>query len=117
MRAAELNEAGAVWEQTVPVKEYYTIQDVCTILDVGGPSVYGAIKRGTLRGVRINGVAHVSHEALLAYINRRGQAQTFDASTLVIEDIIPEKEAAKAAASMVREPGEELDEQFDFLKE
>lgn len=117
MRAAELNEAGGVWEQTVPVKEYYTIQDVCTILDVGGPSVYGAVKRGTLRGVRINGIAHVRHDALLAYINRRGQAKTFDPSSLVIEDIIPEKEAEKAAASMAREPGGELDEEFAFLGE
>jgi len=117
VNAAELNEAKGAWIQAVPVKDYYTVQDVCTILNVGGPSVYGAIKRGTLRGVRVNGVAHVRHEALVAYIARRGQATTFDPSQLVIEDIVPEKEASKTAAAMAREPGDELSEEFDFLDE
>ena len=95
VNAAELNEAKQAWEQIVPFKDYYTVQDVCTILNVGGPSVYGAIKRGTLRGVRVNGVAHVRHDALIQYIARRGQATTFDPSQLVIEDIVPEKEAVR----------------------
>jgi len=114
MRPANLNEQVGVWEQTVVVKDFYSIQDVCTILNVGGPSVYGAVKRGTMRGVRVNGVAHVRHDALLAYISRRTASPTFDPSQMVIEDIVPEQEAAKAAAAMLPE-GENLD--LDFLEQ
>jgi len=120
MKAAQLNEDRKVWIQEIPQAEFYSIQEVCTILHVGGPSVYGAVRRGTLRGVRVNGVAHVRHEALLNYINRRKTAPMFDSGELVVEDIVPEKEAAKAASSMARPapPGADaVNEEFDFLGE
>lgn len=120
MRAAQLNTERKVWVQEIPQAEFYSIQECCTILHVGGPSVYGAIRRGTLRGVRVNGVAHVRHEALLDYINRRKTAPMFDSGQLVVEDIVPEKEAAKAAAGMARPatPGAPADdENYDFLGE
>lgn len=91
MRAAEFDSANEVWVQRTPQKEWYTIQDVCTILDVGGPSVYGAIKRGTLRGFRVNGVAHVKHVDLINYISRRQGEAEYDASGFVIEEIVPDK--------------------------
>lgn len=123
MKAAVLNEkhtdtegnSAPRWEQFVPVKEYYTIQDVCIILRVGGPQVYNAIKRGTLAGVYINQVKHVRHTALMDYLARRSDAPVFDPDKLVITDIIPEKEAAKSAEAMLPE-GAEADFD-DFLGE
>lgn len=121
MKAAKLNEKhvdadgqpAPRWEQFVHVKEYYTIQDVCVILRVGGPQVYNAIKRGTLAGVYINTVKHVRHSALLDYLARRSDAPVFDPTKLVITDIIPDKEAAKEAEAMLPEgTAEDFD---DFL--
>ena len=67
----------------------------------------------------VNGVAHVRHQALLDYINRRKTAPMFDSGQLVVEDIVPEKEAAKAASSMARPAtaGAPTEEGFDFLEE
>lgn len=114
MRSATLNEELGQWEAVIPVKEYYTVQDVMGILGVGGPSVYGAIKRGTMAGVYVNDVKHVRHTALLTYMSRRSSAPVFDPDNLIIRDIIPDKEAAKEAASMVSD-----DREFDadFLGE
>ena len=114
MRAAELNEQEQKWVQSVPVKEFYTVQDVCVILNVGGASVYGAIKRGTVAGVRVGGVVHIRHAALEAYLQRRGAAPVFDPDNLVIEDIIPEREAAKSASNMLPEDADDFD---DFLND
>ena len=118
MKAAKLNEshvdadgqAAPRWEQYVPVKEYYTIQDACIILRVGGPQVYNAIKRGTLKGVFINTVKHVRHTALMDYLARRSDAPVFDPTKLVITEIIPDKEAAKEAEAMLPEGA---DKDFD----
>ena len=122
MKAAKLNEnhtdadgqSAPRWEQYVPVKEYYTVQDVGVILRVGGPQVYNAIKRGTLKGVFINNVKHVRHTAILDYLARRSDAPVFDPTKLVITDIIPDKEAAKEAEAMLPE-GAERTFDDDFL--
>lgn len=116
MRVAILNEERQVWEQNIPMKEWYTIQDVCVILDVGGPSAYGAIKRGTMKGHRVNGVVHVSHANLLAYISRRTASPTFDPSQLDIQEILPADEAEQVAAKMTA-PDAPVDEavNLDFL--
>lgn len=110
MRAATLNEKDGVWTQTVPVKEFYSVQDTQVILNVGGPSIYSAIKRGTLKGVRLNNVVHIRHAALLEYLSRRSSAPLFDPNNLVVEDIVPEKDALKATATMT--PSGEFDDDF-----
>ena len=117
MQAAFLNEKDQVWEQKILVREYYTVQEVCTILNVGGPGVYGAIKRGTLRGVRINQVVHVAHDALLAYLSRRSNAPVFDPTQLVIEDIVPDRESSKTAKSMAPEDADFDEDDLDFMSE
>jgi excisionase family DNA binding protein len=116
MRAAILNEAQGQWEQTVPAKDWYTVQDVCVIMDVGGPSVYGAIKRGTLKAWRVQGVVHVKHEDLLAYLARRSAAPSFDPSALVIEEIIPGAGDEAAAEAMGATPGGDAGD-LEFLEE
>ena len=119
MKAAQLNQEGTAWIQEIPVKEWYTIQDVCVILNAGGPSIYGAIKRGTMKGHRVNGVNHVKHENLLAYMARRAATPTFDPSQLDIQEILPEVSADKAAGAMAGPntsvPTEEVN--LDFLDE
>lgn len=119
MKAARLNEQDKIWEQHMPIKDWYTIQGVCMILNVGGPSVYGAIKRGTMKGHRVNGVVHVSHENLLAYISRRAASPTFDPSQLDIQEILPAAVAEQAAASMTPTGAAPADAEvnLDFLKD
>jgi hypothetical protein len=102
MRAAQLDAKNGRWVQTVPQKEYYTVQECSVILDVGSPSVYSAIKRGTMKGVRINGVTHVAHDALIAYINRRGGGRrATNIGDAVIEEIRPKEESERQAVELV----------------
>lgn len=128
MRSATLDKENKQWVQTVSVQEYYTVQECSIILDVGSPSVYSAIKRGSVKGVRINGVTHVSHNALIEYIDRRGGGrQSIDITEAVIEEINPEKDAERRAVDMVdavesetSEPEESEPEKkspLDFLDE
>lgn len=116
MKAALLNEEQGQWEQTIPVKEWYTVQDVCVIMNVGGPSVYGAIKRGTLKAYRVSGVVHVKHEDLIAYLARRSAAPSFDPSALVIEEIVPGAGDEAAATAMGATPADEAGD-LEFLSE
>jgi len=121
MRPAIFSDEDQQWVQVVPHKEYYTVQDISVILNVGGPSVYGAIKRGTLKGVRVNGKVHATHDALVAYIQKRIATQvSFSESGLVIEDIVPTEEAGRVAAQMLQgvtpEGGDEA-VGLDFLDE
>ncbi len=107
MNAASYDTKRNVWIQEIPQKEYYTIQDCCIILNVGGPSVYGAVKRGTLKATRVNGKLHARHAALVAYINRREQVQVaFDPSTVTIEEVIPDIDGTRAAVEMTPESAE-----------
>jgi excisionase family DNA binding protein len=121
MRAAFLNDAEGRWEQTVAVQEWYSVQDVCTILAVGNPSVYGAIKRGTLKAYRVSGVVKVKHDDLVSYIARRSAEPSLDPGALQIEEIIPEREADKAAQAMMPEgsqpPASAAGGDLEFLEE
>ena len=58
----------------IPVKELYTVQDVCIILNTGAAVVYGAIKHGEMRGVLVDGRVNVSHIALKEYLQQYGNA-------------------------------------------
>lgn len=123
MRAAILNKERKEWVQVIPVKAYYTVQEAGIILDVGPPSVYSALKRGTLGGVLINGVKHVPHDKLVEYIDRRGGGrQALDISSAVIEEIRPDEDSKRQAVDMVRAVNdvskpEDRKSPLDFLDE
>jgi hypothetical protein len=107
MRAAELDEQQGCWIQDVPIKDYYSVQECSIILDVGSPSVYSAIKRGTMKGVRVNGVTHVRHSDLIAYINKRGTGRPrTNLADAVIEEITPKEDKEREAVEMQDEPVE-----------
>lgn len=116
MRAADWDEAQGEWIHHIPSQEYYSVQEVSTILDTGGPSVRNSIKRGTIKAYKVNGVVKVQHDDLLAYIARRQAIPT--AGELVIEEIVPEskRKQAKVAAELVDD--EDIDEDdLAFLDE
>lgn len=131
MNAAQLDQENDRWVQTWPTKEYYTVQECSHILDVGGPTVYSAIRRGSIKAVRINGTTHVAHEALIEYIDKRNEAHgstDFDISNAVIEEIKPEEDAKRKAVEMTEavekerskpEPEQESQKKspLDFLDE
>lgn len=119
MRAATFDEQEQVWTQTVAYKEWYSVREVCVLLQTGGPSVYGAIRRGTLKAYKVNGFTRVKHEDLVAYIIRRqAGATTVMQGALQIEEILPQKLAEKAAQGMT--PAGEFEEEaadLSFLEE
>lgn len=105
MRAAKLDKERGCWIQDIPIKKYYTVQECSVILDVGAPSVYSSINRGTMKGVRVDGVTHVAHEALVAYINRRGTGRKkTNLADAVIEEITPKEDKGREAVEMKDEP-------------
>jgi hypothetical protein len=108
MRAATLNTKAHLWEQTVPQKEWYSIMEAQVILHMGGPSVRNAYKRGTLTAHKVNGVAHISHENLVAYIAAREGAGAESVDGFVIEEILPTKTSTQGVvAEFLKEPSSE----------
>jgi excisionase family DNA binding protein len=99
MKAAAFDSVAKTWTQVIPQREWYSIQEVTTILHTGGPSVRNSIKRGTLTGHRVGGLVKVRHDNLVAYIARRGEVPEAGAGGLVIEEIIPDK--IKSAQAIV----------------
>jgi excisionase family DNA binding protein len=71
MKAAILDTANQVWIQKSPAKQYYTVLEVSHLLTMGTPQVYAAIRSGKIEGVMLGNLTAISHEALLAYIERR----------------------------------------------
>lgn len=118
MRAASFDESKGIWTQTVPQMQYYSVQDVCTILDVGGPAVYQSVSRGTLPGYRVNGVVSIKHEDLVAYIDRRQTGEVIQSGALTIERIEPKDKDGAAAVAMGAEStdGDLEESDLDFLK-
>lgn len=98
MHAASFDVKTKIWTQKIAYQQYYSVQTVCTILGVGSPSIYSALHRGTLKGYRVGGVAHVKHEDLMAYIARRNAIPMVDRSN--IEAILP-RAKAPAMASLI----------------
>ena len=108
MRAAKLCEEDGCWVQDVPIKDYYSVQECSIILDVGSPSIYSAIKRGTMKGVRVNGVTHVRHADLIAYINKRGTGRPMTSlADAVIEEINPEDDSERQEVVLPDGSGDE----------
>lgn len=119
--AAVFDEKKEAWIQTIPHKEFYRIPEIAAILLTGDVSVRESIKRGTLAGVRVNGVVRVRHVAIVDYLARRGSVVSGD-GTMIIEDIIPTKAArnpASIAASLIPAGGGDVEVEDDlaFLDE
>jgi hypothetical protein len=86
MRPAAIVEDN--WIQKVPLKEFYNVQDLVVILDVGSPSIYETIRSGNIPAFRVDGVLCVRHDDLLAYIRRRGMSVQPDRE-IVVEKFVP----------------------------
>jgi len=94
------------WVKTVPGSKFYSLQKVAEILGVGGPSVYQAIKRGTLRAFKnpATGSIVVTHDDLMAYIQKRqaGAAAIPNGTSLTLEPLDLGGEAADDILSMLQ---------------
>lgn len=97
MIAAVFDEDTQQWVQKVPAKEFYSVRETAIILYTGNVSVRNSINRGTLKGVRVNGVVRVRHEAICEYIQRRGAVPGADPTHLEIVDIIPKHKKSPQA--------------------
>ena len=72
-----------------------------------------------MKGHRVNGVTHVSHDNLVAYMSRRAASPTFDPSQLDIQEIMP-AEVAESAAETMKSPGAgkaDAEVSLDFLND
>ena len=111
MNAATYNEEKKVWEATVAAAEWYSVQEIGQILGVGGPTVYSAVKRGSLVAYKVGGTTKAKHDDLLNYIARRKSATiataTADATIAKIIPVVESQNRAKhLATTIAAETGE-----------
>lgn len=60
-----------VWVVEIPYSEYYSVIVAAIVIGRSTPTVYTALRSGTMSGMRIDGVNHASHKGLITYIARR----------------------------------------------
>lgn len=90
MDIARRDAGTRTWVIEIPFAEWYTVGLVGRILGTSS-GVRPAIKRGTLRAYRVNGVIMIKHDDLLAYLKRREDRQdAVDLSAATIVEIIPD---------------------------
>lgn len=70
---ATLSPRLKAWVVQVPVASVYTVHEVARIIGQAAPIVYGYIGKGKLAAYKIDGVMHVTHADLIAFINRYRQ--------------------------------------------
>lgn len=77
---AVFNQQRKEWITRVPWAEVYTIQEVAIVLGQANPMVYSYIHKGKITAYKIDGVMHVKHKDLMAFVKRhRLLRQSLDA--------------------------------------
>lgn len=69
-RMAVLNRQRREWITRIPQAEIYTVQEVALILGQSNPMMYDYIHKGKLIAYKIEGVMHVRHKDLMAFVRR-----------------------------------------------
>lgn len=67
---AALDTAHRRWIMEVPFDEVYTVMEVTRILGQAPTMVYSYIYRGKIQGYKIDGVMHIRHSDLVAFVKR-----------------------------------------------
>lgn len=89
MKRPKMTPDGKHWANLVPVKDYYTLQEVSWIMSCATPQLYNEIRDGSIRAVTVNNVIHLEHAEVLELIRTRTSVDK-DAEPTV-EPYIPTK--------------------------
>lgn len=105
MRAATFNENEGYWEKKLPRQDFYSIQEASEILGMGTTQIYSCINRGSMGGFMVDGKKRISHEDLMAYIEKRyAMEDPSPSADPVIQRIVPKPRPVKEVpeATVVR---------------
>ena len=101
MNAGTYDAEKGSWLMYLPAREWYSVQETSQILGVGGPTVYSAIRRGSLVAYKVGGSTKVKHDDLVNYIARRmSNAVATTTADEAIARIIPSEVSSKKADKM-----------------
>jgi excisionase family DNA binding protein len=61
---------GAEWPPEIPVRLAYSVEEAAALLGIGRTFMFQLVATGEIESFKIGNLRKISHEALIAYINR-----------------------------------------------
>jgi len=93
---AALVQNDKFWAIQIPVAAVYTIHEASRILGVAAPVFYSYINSGRVKAYIVDGVKHVRHADLVAYIQRRKLLRRSLNAKIKPEPVIPGRSASSS---------------------